>query len=43
MAKIDQGMLTFCPKLNKPSKHCQGGENSPNLVTLLSVFQAGPR
>ena len=26
----------FCPKLHKPSKNCQSGEISPNLVTLDS-------
>ena len=28
----------FCQILNKPSKFCQSGEISPNLVTLFSTY-----
>ena len=32
---FDKVGLNLFPKLNKPSKFCQSGEISPNLVTLL--------
>ena len=32
----------FCPKLNKPSKNCQSGEISPNLVTLVPLLASTP-